>query len=668
MLQTISQSTRWSSRFVASIVLAMAMIATRTLAAGPDAPPSVKTDGALRRLVDPLISGIGELLGLPRDEHERFLHALWEATRSSPAALVAEASRRLGVGDPTGARDAAIRARTILHNPLFASLPLKTRFAYWASASFFIGQSSRALGDSSTALVAFRDTIVLAKTAMRLDPGNTGMRGLLAASEVNLAGLRFEASDRPGAMQHFREAKAFIGALLDQDPKDRELQHMMAATDQALGDLLRRGGDSVGALAAFHEARAREALLADLDPNDAEAWLARARNDSAIGDLLEVSGDHGGAMLSYQGARSALSDFQGPASTQPAWRFALAESLAGIGTVQESMGGLSEAIDAYSEARDIFLALVSLPDNTLALRALGSTDFLRASVYEKHKEIDAAIDDYRDSIDVFTTLLGRDARDDDALRRLIAGYGRLAALQLTAGDQKAALSTYREAHDALVGKSARNDDPRVQRDLAYFSFQIGRLLAGRRDGAGALAALKESLRRFQAASASAPGDGELHRSVWTVGGDLGTLLQKRGDLVGALAAYRESATALLVTRDKAPRDPLVKRAVGVSADRIGSIGYLLLLERDFRRSLAAEEFALSLTPDAGWLVGNRAHALMFLGRTEEARAIYLGHRRDGYPDGKSWDDGTRADFAEMRKAGLHDPLMDEIEKTFAASR
>lgn len=65
--------------------------------------------------------------------------------------------------------------------------------------------------------------------------------------------------------------------------------------------------------------------------------------------------------------------------------------------------------------------------------------------------------------------------------------------------------------------------------------------------------------------------------------------------------------------------------------------------------------------------GNRAHALMFLGRTDEARAIYLAHRGEQI-NGKTWEQQTLADFAELRKAGLTNPLMDEIEKAFAADK
>ena len=65
---------------------------------------------------------------------------------------------------------------------------------------------------------------------------------------------------------------------------------------------------------------------------------------------------------------------------------------------------------------------------------------------------------------------------------------------------------------------------------------------------------------------------------------------------------------------------------------------------------------------------NHAHALMFLGRVDEARALYLAHRNDivSSTSNKTWSQAVAEDFAEFRKAGLVNPLMDEIEAALGA--
>jgi hypothetical protein len=55
---------------------------------------------------------------------------------------------------------------------------------------------------------------------------------------------------------------------------------------------------------------------------------------------------------------------------------------------------------------------------------------------------------------------------------------------------------------------------------------------------------------------------------------------------------------------------------------------------------------------------------MFLGRREEALALYLAHKDKPIAanDDKSWQKAIAEDFEEFRKARLGRPLMAEIEK------
>ena len=89
-----------------------------------------------------------------------------------------------------------------------------------------------------------------------------------------------------------------------------------------------------------------------------------------------------------------------------------------------------------------------------------------------------------------------------------------------------------------------------------------------------------------------------------------------------------------------------------------------LLAREFTKALAFADRARSLFPDDLIFESYRAHALMFLGRGEESRALYLAHRgqRISEPGGQLWERVVVDDFAEFRKAGLTHPMMAEVEK------
>jgi hypothetical protein len=80
--------------------------------------------------------------------------------------------------------------------------------------------------------------------------------------------------------------------------------------------------------------------------------------------------------------------------------------------------------------------------------------------------------------------------------------------------------------------------------------------------------------------------------------------------------------------------------------------------------------AHSLLPDELGIETNRAHALMFMGHDEEAKALYLAHKGEpvSEADKKLWEQAIAEDFAEFRKAGLTPPMMDDIEKELGMSR
>jgi TPR repeat protein len=105
-----------------------------------------------------------------------------------------------------------------------------------------------------------------------------------------------------------------------------------------------------------------------------------------------------------------------------------------------------------------------------------------------------------------------------------------------------------------------------------------------------------------------------------------------------------------------------------TASALTGVAWYALLARQYEKAVAVAERAHALFPDDLSNETNRAHALMFLGRQEEAEALYLAHKGELFTDGASWDAVIADDFAEFRKAGLTHPMMADIEKELNVSR
>jgi TPR repeat protein len=107
-----------------------------------------------------------------------------------------------------------------------------------------------------------------------------------------------------------------------------------------------------------------------------------------------------------------------------------------------------------------------------------------------------------------------------------------------------------------------------------------------------------------------------------------------------------------------------------TADALNSVAWYALFAQEFTKALTAADRAHSLLPDSIEHEINRAHALMFLQREKEAKALYLAHK--GKPlsgqDNRVWERVIAEDFAEFRKAGLTPRMMADIEAELGISR
>ena len=106
-----------------------------------------------------------------------------------------------------------------------------------------------------------------------------------------------------------------------------------------------------------------------------------------------------------------------------------------------------------------------------------------------------------------------------------------------------------------------------------------------------------------------------------------------------------------------------------TAQALNSVAWYALFAREFTKALTVADRAHALLPDDIEFEINRAHALMFLGRGEDCKALYLAYKGKPIsgPDGQLWERVIVEDFAEFRKAGLTHPMMAEIETELGVS-
>jgi tetratricopeptide (TPR) repeat protein len=183
-----------------------------------------------------------------------------------------------------------------------------------------------------------------------------------------------------------------------------------------------------------------------------------------------------------------------------------------------------------------------------------------------------------------------------------------------------------------------------------------------RDDDGALADFQESLKIRRELAAQGPADTQAQRDVSLSLSWIGEVKLQSGDGAGALAAYQKG---LEIAHKLAAQHQENFQLQGDFIIALGKIAFASLFTKKFSDALHRSDEAIAMAPDQLWLYNNRAHALMQLGREDEARKVYLEHRGKSVGDGRTWEQAIKDDFAEIRKAGIKNRLMDEITAAFA---
>ena len=419
-------------------------------------------------------------------------------------------------------------------------------------------------------------------------------------------------------------AYRLLAELVAAKPDDSRYQSGLAGADAEIGDVQAARGDLAGALKSYRDSLAIIERLVQSDPGNVSRQHDLSVSYIKVGDVLRAQGDLAGALKSY---RESLAIFEQLAQSDPGisfWQRELSVSYERIGGVQEAQGDLAGALKSY-----------------------------------------------RDNLAIAERLAQSDRGNAGGQRDLSVSYIAVGGVQQAQGDLASALKSYQAAL-AIVERLTQSDPGNSlwQHDLSLVYSRVGDVQRTQGDLADALKSYRDSIAIFERLAQSDPGNAGWRRDLMVSHAKVGEVQQAQGDLRGALKSYRSSLAVFERLAQLEPGNTGDKHSqedLRHLSDSIGGLAFRFVLERDFATGLDAVDRATSLAPDKIWLYAIRAHALMFLGRIEEARSLFLKYRDQDNVEGKSWKTGILDDFAELREAGLTNPLIDEIQKIFTSA-
>lgn len=94
-----------------------------------------------------------------------------------------------------------------------------------------------------------------------------------------------------------------------------------------------------------------------------------------------------------------------------------------------------------------------------------------------------------------------------------------------------------------------------------------------------------------------------------------------------------------------------------------SLSWYQLFAGQYDAVIQTTRQAAAINPNYIEIDTNRAHALMFKGSANEAREVYVRHKGKKVGN-NSWEEVILDDFAQLERANIKNPLMEEIRRHF----
>jgi tetratricopeptide (TPR) repeat protein len=589
--------------------------------------------------------------------------------RAEAAALSESVNVLLVIGDTPGALTAAQRAREIIE-ALLQTDPSNTGWRSDLSVSLNdLGLAQMTAGNRAEALAAYQKGLAIAQQLADSDERNAEWQSNLAVSLERIGDVLAAAGDREDALVSYQKGLDIRQKLADRDKGNTGRQRELGVGFEKVGDALTAAGQREEALVAYQKSLAIAQQVTDSDKGDAGWQRDLGVGFLKIGDMLAAAGQREEALAAYQKGFAIFRQLADSDKGNVGWQRDSSVSLEKIGNVLIAAGQRVEALAAYQKSLAIAQQLADSDKGNAVLQRDLSVSLERVGdVLRDAGQREEALAAYEKSLAIRQKLSESDEGNTDWQDDLSIGLDRIGDARMAAGQREEALAAYRQAF-AIRQRLADSDKGNTgwQHGVSVSFDKIGNVLwaEGRREEA--IVSYRESLAIRQRLTDSDKGNTAWKRDLAFTFDEIGDALRAQDSLDAAFAAYQKS---LSIGRELAEIDngnAQWRNDLQFVIRRIGGMAYSFVLARDFDKGLAAADQAIALAPDQTWLYTNRAHALMFLDRIDEARTLYLRYRGAQNVEGeKSWQTVILGDFAELRQASLAHPLMDEIEAKFAA--
>ena len=290
------------------------------------------------------------------------------------------------------------------------------------------------------------------------------------------------------------------------------------------------------------------------------------------------------------------------------------------------------------------------------------------------KDFPLALDAYSKEL----AIAGRQADDEPANAQLqhslSASHVALGSTQIELGNLPEAAKSFEAALDIRQRLAkARPDSAKRQRHLSMAYAKLAGVYQRQLKIALAMETLAKGSKVAARLAAAQPDNADAKEHAAWFEGRIAALphVKARAQVTAAFNARNYPLTAaaqekVVTAIEKAERTKAGRPGPETATELLYLTSYRLFA-RDFKGALAASERGLSIQPGRLQLILAKGHALMFLGRAEEARTLYRQYvGQPIWEGGMPWEEIVPTDFEAFEKYGITHPQMAEIKTLLRA--
>ncbi|MGI9351372.1 MAG: TIR domain-containing protein [Rhizobiaceae bacterium] len=408
-----------------------------------------------------------------------------------------------------------------------------------------------------------------------------------------------------------------------------------------------------------------------------------------LSDALRSQGEFDLALKSAQSTTKIFKQLTQLDSNNAAWLSGVALGHDRMGDIYMDLGQPKVAKENYDEMRRVVTSLPSSPGKE-SLVAIASENIGDILILEE--QYDDALIEFEYALARRQELQQSDANEGEELEREIAvSFEKIGDTQMALGNNESALEAYSESL-RLTKRISERDPSNTNwlRDLSVANHKIGNAMMQTDQAEQALDHFEADFSISQSLHQSDPNWNDWRYSVVVSSERLGNVNYLLKNFAKAEEAFETSITHSRILLEQQSATPklveniskllqsltLIKEktdsweaAVAKAEEAVtflqkidgtqslqtnhhNNAAWFALLNGDFSRALEHSKVATSFDQENLVLQPNLAHALLFLGRKEEAKGIYLKHIGKTVRGSTKWLDLIYSDLDAFQSANI----------------